>query len=79
MSAPDVIRVYGVERCGCGQSLSSQAVIGYERRQVMDIPAVQAQVTEHRAESKRCHLCGAVNAGEFPEGVEQQVQYGSRL
>ena len=22
MSAPDVIRVYGVERCGCGQSLS---------------------------------------------------------
>ena len=79
VSTPDIIRVHEVDCCGCGQSLRTEAVVGYERRQVFDIPEVQVQVTEHCAERRRCQRCGVISAGEFPAGVAQQVQYGGRL
>ena len=79
VSAPDSTVVHKVDRCSCGKSLHREPVIEHERRQVFDIPPIQLQVTEHRAEHKRCQDCGQISAARFPEGVEQQVQYGSRL
>ena len=75
----DIVTVHAVERCGCGRSLASEPVAGYERRQVFDVPPLAVQVTEHRGERKRCPDCGEVAVAAFPEQVGQPVQYGARL
>lgn len=52
---PDIIEMHKVERCGrCGQSLKGERVLGYDRRQVFDLPPIKVEVTEHQAEIKEC-------------------------
>jgi transposase len=62
----------------CGQSLRGAALVAVERRQVIDLPRVAAQVTEHRIISKQCR-CGVVTAGRAPGYAAKTVQYGPRL
>jgi len=77
---PDKVKVHKVERCGnCSNSLKDKQATEYDRRQVFDIPPIKVEVTEHRAEIKKCNCCGAVTVAEFPEDVTHKVQYGSRL
>ena len=76
---PDIVTVHAVERCGCGRSLAAEPVADYERRQVFEVPPLAVQVTEHRAERKRCPDCGEVAVAAFPEAVGQPAQYGARL
>jgi transposase len=77
---PDVIMVHAPHRCGiCGRSLEAQASIGFERRQVVELPVVKPQVTEHQAHIKACATCGAQTRGEFPRGVNAAMQYGNRI
>ena len=76
---PDIVTVHAVDRCGCGRALASEPVVGYEHRQVFDVPPLAVQVTEHRAERKRCPDCGEFAGAAFPEQVGQPVQYGVRL
>ena len=80
VESPDRIVVHVPHRCGaCGRSLEAQASIGYERRQVVDLPPVKPQVTEHQAHIKACPTCKAQTRGEFPRGVNAAMQYGNRI
>jgi len=77
---PDTIVVHAPHRCGvCGRSLGAQAPISYQRRQVVELPVVKPQVTEHQAQIKACPTCGAHTRGDFPEGLKAPLQYGNRI
>ncbi|MCI0551986.1 MAG: IS66 family transposase [Anaerolineae bacterium] len=77
---PDFVKVHRVQECQhCGQSLKRRKSIGHVRRQVYDLPSVQVQVTEHRAEIKTCSCCGKETRAVFPCEVSQVVQYGTEI
>ncbi|MBI3972517.1 MAG: IS66 family transposase [Chloroflexi bacterium] len=77
----------GRAQCGaCGQALDVAAPgaaagerLDAERRQVVDLPPLALEVTEHRVAHVTCPTCGAETAGVFPAGVTQPVPYGDRL
>jgi transposase len=74
---PDRTLTHEVPRCAhCQVSLQGVEVVGYEERQVFDIPAIRIEVTAHRAEVKICLQCGVQTKGTFPPSVTQAVQYG---
>ena len=58
----------------CQASLQGIEVVGYEERQVFDMPAIRIEVTAHRAEIKVCPACGHPSKGTFPDAVIQAVQ-----
>jgi len=66
-------------QCGsCGRSLRRGEVTGVERRQVVDIPPVKAEVTEHQMLTLRCR-CGCETKAAAPEDAPAPVQYGPRI
>ena len=80
VAEPQHTVVHAVEQCAhCQAVLNQVPVQGYEKRQVFDLPPVTIEVTEHQAEIKHCPVCGEVNKGEFPAGVSEAVQYGTRV
>ena len=79
VNKPTYTITHKVVTCGrCGQDLSATPAAGYEKRQVFDIPPLICEVTEHRAEKKRCS-CGHLTTACFPETVSAPVQYGVNL
>lgn len=74
---PDDVKVHTPSHCrACGQNLEEVPVVRRERRQVVDIPPVKAQVVEHQAETKCCPCCRVETSGTFPDEVAGAVQYG---
>ena len=79
VSNPDKIIEHQVDHCHyCGESLV-EPPIGYDARQVFDLPEIKMEVTEHRVVKKVCSCCGKISRGSFPDGLSQQAQYGNRL
>lgn len=63
----------------CGQSLKRRKASDHEKRQVFDLPKVEIQVTEHRAEIKVCACCGKQTRAVFPSAISKVVQYGTEI
>jgi transposase len=76
---PDKVVRHRPKACSCcGKSLRKGEVTSAERRQVIDIPAVKAQVTEHQLLTVKC-ACGRETKAPSPDGALAPVQYGPRL
>jgi transposase len=74
---PERTVTHAVSMCAhCHASLQDIEMVGYEERQVFDLPAIRIEVTAHRAEIKVCPACGRPSKGSFPAVVTQAVPYG---
>ncbi len=73
---PQHIQVYPALECECGEDLSGQPAVDFQRRQVFDLPALELECTEHRAEIKECPCCQRTVVAAFPADVKAPVQYG---
>lgn len=77
---PDHKEIHCVDgNCSCGFSLKDIEPTAYEARQVFDIPPIKIEVTEHRAEIKKCPNCGKQHKAQFPKDITKAVQYGNRV
>src|SRR5690606_12619461 len=80
VSEPHYREVRTVASCPhCAHDLSGEPVIGYEKRQLFDLPTIEIEVTEYQAEMKQCPSCQQPVKAAFPEGIVAAVQYGPRL
>jgi len=77
---PDVTEDHVPAACtGCGEVLGKGDSVGFECRQVRDIPLTTVKVTEHRAHRCRC-ACGTVTAEPMPEEIAgSPSSYGPNL
>jgi transposase len=68
-------------KCGAplGEGPAQLDAENCECRQVFELPAIRLEITEHRAEKRRCPQCGEMITAAFPEGVAAPVQYGEKL
>lgn len=76
-SDPDRFEVHVPARCaGCGSDLDTAEVVEERVRQVFDLPAIWIEVTEHRAQTRRCR-CGHLTTGSFPAAATAPTCYGA--
>jgi transposase len=76
---PQHIHIHPLQECECGEALSQEPALDFERRQVLDLPPLTLECTEHRAEIKECPCCHTLVRAAFPEGVNAPVQYGKNF
>jgi transposase len=76
---PAHIQIHPCLECPCGQDLSPHPALDYQSRQVLDLPSLQLECTEHRAEIKECPCCHQTATAPFPPGVNAPVQYGKNF
>jgi len=80
VDAPERVIVHSPAVCaGCQRSLADVPAQRYERRQVLDLPPLRLEASEHRAEAKTCPVCAQTTSGVFPAPITRPVQYGERL
>lgn len=78
-STPDIIVNHEPEYCYfCGGSLAEITSEYSGRRQIIDIPPVKAEITEHRIFRKRC-TCGHCTESSYPLSVHSPVCYGESV
>lgn len=76
---PRHIEIHPLLACQCGKDLSGLPAIDFQRRQVFDLPPLELECTEHRAQIKQCPCCGKTNTAAFPPGIDAPVQYGKNF
>ncbi|MGQ1788540.1 IS66 family transposase [Saccharicrinis sp. GN24d3] len=80
VSSPDNMIVHQPSNTcpACGEVHITEDYVLHSKRQVVDIPPIKANVTEHQVYKAKCK-CGHVSIGSFPSGVNGPVQYGKNL
>ncbi len=67
---PDHTEVHKIGQCAmCGVTLEDTEVVGYQKRQVFDIPPIQLEVPQHQVDHKICSSCGTANTTSFPHDL----------
>jgi len=81
VATPDVVLQHRPAVCAsCQTPLAVDTpAVARERRQVVDIPPVRLQITEHQALQVRCPSCQHVSVGAFPAEAASRAQYGPRV
>lgn len=78
-SAPDKIVEHIPHYCNCcGRDISDLPSEFIGKRQVIDLPPIAPEYTEHRVYLKACR-CGHITKSDFPTGVNTAVSYGSNV
>jgi transposase len=76
---PDVIEILSSDFCSkCGLSLVGGEFELAARRQVKDIPPIVATITEYQSMKTIC-ACGHCQVADFPQGVDNHIQYGPNI
>ena len=79
-ATPDaVVGHYPLHCTTCGADLTGATATTMQRRQVVDLPPLRLEVTEHRAATVCCPHCQRPTTAPFPAQVTQPVQYGPRV
>ena len=76
---PKHTQIHPLLECECGEDLSQQPALDFQRRQVFDLPALKLECTEHRAEIKECPCCQRTCTAPFPADIKAPVQYGKNF
>jgi transposase len=76
---PKHTEIHPLLECECGEDLSQQPAIDFQRRQVFDLPSLTLECTEHRAETKECPCCHKIGTASFPADIKAPVQYGKNF
>ena len=78
LSSEDVIENHIPAVCrACGVELSGEDPKPY-RHQILEIPPLRRQITEHRQHQLNCPHCGTATRAKLPSGIGVS-QYGERL
>ena len=73
---PDEVVVHAPSVCGhCGEDLAGAEIVDVEARQVFELPAVKAHVTEHQMVRVRCR-CGCETKAPSPPEATAPACYG---
>lgn len=76
---PDIIIKHQPDFCAnCGSKLDEISPEFIGRRQVIDIPPIKPEYTEHQIFKKIC-TCGHCNASIFPKEANSSISYGSNI
>ena len=76
---PKHIQIHPLLECACGEDLSHEPALDFQRRQVFDLPSLELECTEHRAEIKECPCCHRLGVAAFPAQLKAPVQYGKNF
>ena len=77
----DHVVEHAAENCsGCGACLADEEGKVVKKAQVIDIPPIQSEVTEHQQILTECSHCGKQNTGKLPGTLDYAaVQYGGNI
>lgn len=76
---PDTIVIHEPDFCNsCGNTLQDAPSEFIGRRQIIDIPPIKLEYTEHRIYKKTCS-CGASCQANFPNNVNFPISYGTNV
>lgn len=77
--SPKNTQIHPLLECECGEDLSQEPATDFQRRQVFDLPSLELECTEHRAETKECPCCHRTCTAAFPTDIKAPVQYGKNF